>query len=34
VRYDDGRVVVLFDEAGYKTLGVDLVVERELLRPV
>ena len=33
VRYEDRRVVVLFDEAGYKTLGVDLVLERGLLEP-
>ena len=30
-RYDDGAVVVLFDEVGYKTLAVDVVVERGLL---
>jgi ATP-dependent DNA helicase RecQ len=33
VRYEDRRIVVLFDDAGYKTLGVDLVVERGLLAP-
>jgi ATP-dependent DNA helicase RecQ len=33
VRYDRGTVVVLFDDAGYKTLGVDLVLQRGLLRP-
>ena len=32
-RYDGGRVVVLFDAVGYKTLGIDLVVERGLLEP-
>ena len=30
-RYEDDSVVVLFDSVGYKTLGLDLVVERELL---
>jgi ATP-dependent DNA helicase RecQ len=32
-RYDDDSVVVLFDEAGYKTLALDVVVERGLLQP-
>jgi ATP-dependent DNA helicase RecQ len=32
-RYDDEAVVVLFDEAGYKTLALALVVERGLLQP-
>ena len=31
-RYEDDQVVVLFDEVGYKTLALDVVVERELLR--
>jgi ATP-dependent DNA helicase RecQ len=31
-RYDDDQVVVLFDSVGYKTLGVELVLDRELLR--
>jgi ATP-dependent DNA helicase RecQ len=32
-RYDGDRaVVVLFDEVGYKTLALDVVLERELLR--
>ena len=30
-RYDDDQVVVLFESVGYKTLGVDLVLERDLL---
>lgn len=30
-RYGDGRMTVLFEDAGYRTLGVALVVERELL---
>ena len=30
-RYDDDQVVVLFESVGYKTLGVDLVLERGLL---
>ena len=28
---EDGQVTVVFDTVGYKTLGVDLVVERGLL---
>jgi ATP-dependent DNA helicase RecQ len=31
-RYDDAAVVVLFDDVGYKTLALDVVLERELLR--
>jgi ATP-dependent DNA helicase RecQ len=31
-RYDDAAVVVLFDDVGYKTLALELVRERELLR--
>ncbi len=33
-RYERDKVVVLFDEAGYKTLAVELVRERGLLEPV
>ena len=29
--YDDGRVTVLFDEVGYRTLALELVAERDLL---
>jgi ATP-dependent DNA helicase RecQ len=32
-RYEDESVVVLFDDAGYKTLAVDVVVARGLLQP-
>jgi ATP-dependent DNA helicase RecQ len=32
-RYGGERMTVLFEDAGYRTLGVDLVVERELLTP-
>jgi len=31
-RYDDEAVVVLFDDVGYKTLALAVVVERALLR--
>lgn len=31
-RYDDGAISVLFDDVGYKTLALEVVVERELLR--
>ena len=33
-RYDDDAMVVLFDEAGYKTLALDVVRERALLTAV
>jgi ATP-dependent DNA helicase RecQ len=33
VRYEGDTVVVLFDESGYRTLAVPLVVERNLLEP-
>ncbi len=33
-RYDDDAMVVLFDSVGYRTLAVELVVERELLSAV
>jgi ATP-dependent DNA helicase RecQ len=32
LRYDDDRMVVLFDRAGYRTLSVATVLERKLLR--
>ena len=32
--YEDETVTVLFQAEGYKTLSVDLVVEKQLLRPV
>ena len=32
-RYDDSSVVVLFDDVGYKTLAIAVVVERGLLEP-
>ena len=31
-RYDGDQVVVLFETVGYRTLGVELVLERDLLR--
>jgi ATP-dependent DNA helicase RecQ len=33
-RFEDDAVVVLFDEAGYKTLALEVVRERGLLAPV
>jgi ATP-dependent DNA helicase RecQ len=30
-RYDGDRMTVLFETGGYKTLSVELVVERDLL---
>ena len=33
-RYDDDAMVVLFDEAGYKTLALEVVRERALLTAV
>jgi ATP-dependent DNA helicase RecQ len=32
VRYEEGKVVVLFDELGYQTLALDIVEDRGLLR--
>jgi ATP-dependent DNA helicase RecQ len=32
-RYDDDAVVVLFDDVGYKTLALEVVLERDLLSP-
>ena len=31
--YDDGTVTVLFESEGYKTLSLDLVLEKDLLKP-
>ena len=28
----DGQMIVLFDEAGYRTLSISLVLDRDLLR--
>ena len=33
VAYENGTITVLFDEAGYRTLSVDLVRENQLLAP-
>lgn len=33
VRYEPGRVTVLFDDGGYRTLRLDLVLDDGLLRP-
>ena len=33
-RYDDDAVVVLFDEAGYKTLALEVIRERAILTSV
>ena len=33
MRVEEDRLVVLFDEVGYKTLGIAAVLENELLRP-
>jgi ATP-dependent DNA helicase RecQ len=33
VRYEQGKVVVLFEEAGYRTLDLGLVLEEDLLQP-
>lgn len=32
--YEGDKMVVLFDEVGYKTLGVQLVKERGLIEPI
>ena len=33
MRYEGDRIVVLFEEVGYRTLGLDAVAERALLEP-
>jgi ATP-dependent DNA helicase RecQ len=33
MRIEDDRLVVLFDEVGYKTLALAAVLEHDLLRP-
>jgi ATP-dependent DNA helicase RecQ len=33
IRHESGSIVVLFDDAGYKTLSLDLVLEKGLLEP-
>jgi ATP-dependent DNA helicase RecQ len=32
-RYEQDRIVVVFDEAGYRTLSLEVVVEQDLLHP-
>jgi ATP-dependent DNA helicase RecQ len=32
-RYEPDRVVVVFDDAGYRTLSLEVVTEQDLLRP-
>jgi ATP-dependent DNA helicase RecQ len=34
MRYEGDKMVILFDEVGYKTLGVDLVKQRGLIEQV
>ena len=34
MRYEGDKIVVLFDDAGYKTLGIDLVLKQGLLKQV
>ena len=34
MRYEGDKIVVLFDEVGYKTLALDLVIENQLLQLV
>jgi ATP-dependent DNA helicase RecQ len=33
IRHEGDSIVVLFDDAGYRTLSIDLVVENGLLKP-
>jgi hypothetical protein len=33
-QYEPGRVVVLFDEVGFRTLSLDVVFQRRLLEPL
>ena len=32
-RYEGGKMIVLFDTVGYKTLAVDVVTQNGLLQP-
>jgi ATP-dependent DNA helicase RecQ len=34
MHYEDGRIVILFGDAGYRTLDLDLVQENNLIEPV
>ena len=34
MRYEGDRIVVLFDEVGYKTLSLEAVQQRNLLEPL
>lgn len=34
LRYEGDKIVVLFEDVGYKTLAVDIVIERNLLEPL
>jgi ATP-dependent DNA helicase RecQ len=34
LRYEGDKMVVLFDEVGYKTLAVEIVKEKRLLEPL
>ena len=34
MRYEEDKIVVLFDDTGYQTLALELVLERNLLEPV
>jgi ATP-dependent DNA helicase RecQ len=33
MRYEEAKIVILFDEVGYKTLAVDVVLDNNLLHP-
>ncbi len=33
MRYEEDKIVVLFDQVGYRTLSLELVTEATLLRP-
>lgn len=34
LRYEDDKIVVLFDEVGYKSLSLSIINEKQLLVPV
>jgi ATP-dependent DNA helicase RecQ len=34
MRYEEAKIVILFDDVGYKTLAVDVVLENGLLQPI
>jgi ATP-dependent DNA helicase RecQ len=34
MRYEGSKIVILFDQVGYKTIDVQLAIQQHLLEPV